>query len=104
MYSKRDFDQIDHNYFNVKAMNGYNICLQSKNSKHYWTIQCQEFKNKRSLIVFHRHYSSGYFHVQSHYHPRTVEQAQDLIKEHDNFHLTVRLKNKKGRNKKQRAN
>ena len=64
----------------------------------------KSLKNRRSLIVFHRHDSSGYFHVQSHYHPRTIEQAQNLIKEHDNFHLTVRLKNKKGRNKKQRVN
>ena len=104
MYSKKDFDQIDYNYFYVKTLNAYNICLQSKNSKHYWNIQCQEIKNRRSLIVLHRHKNSGDFHIQPHYHPRTIEQAQDLIKEHDEFHLNVRLKNKNGRSKKQRVN
>lgn len=104
MYSKKDFDQIDYNYFYVKTLNAYNICLQSKNSIHYWNIQCQEIKNRRSLIVLHRHENSGNFHVQLYYHPRTIEQAQDLIKEHDEFHLNVRLKNKNGRNKKQRVN
>lgn len=90
MFTRKDISQIDRDYFVVNATTLYNICLVSKNTKHHWTIQPQSINGHRSLIVLHRHGNSGEFHVQPHFHPRTISQAQDLIKSHDRFQLNGR--------------
>ena len=90
MFTRKDISQIDRDYFVVNATTLYNICLVSKNTKHHWTIQPQTINGHRSLIVLHRHGNSGEFHVQPHFHPRTISQAQDLIKSHDRFQLNGR--------------
>lgn len=90
MFDKKDILQIDRDYFIVKSSTCYNICLQSKNTKHHWTIQPVTNNGFRSLIVLHRHGNSGDFHIQPKFHPRTVSQAQELIKSHDLFQLNGR--------------
>ena len=90
MFTQKDISQIDRDYFVVNATTLYNICLVSKNTKHHWTIQPQTINGHRSLIVLHRHGKSGEFHVQPHFHPRSISQAQDLIKSHDRFQLNGR--------------
>ena len=90
MFNKKDLSQIDKTYFKVAAATCYNICLQSKNTKHHWIIQSIINNGFRSLIIYHRHGNNGEFHIQPRFHPRSVAQAQELIKSHDLFQLNGR--------------
>ena len=90
MFTQKDMKQIDRDYFVVTATNLYNICLVSKNTKHSWIIQPRTDNGHRSLIILHRHGTSGEYHTQPHFHPRSILQAQELIKSHDLFQLNGR--------------
>lgn len=93
MFTKKDMQQIDYEYFIVKNTTLYNICLVSKNTKHSWIIQPRMNNGYRSLTVLHRHGEIGEYHTQPYFHPHTITEAQVLIKLHDDFQLNGR-KNK----------
>ena len=90
MFNKKDLSQIDRVYFKVNAATCYNICLQSKNTKHHWIIQAIMNNGFRSLIIHHRHGNIGEYHIQPRFHPRSVKQAQEMIKSHDLYQLNGR--------------
>lgn len=91
MYSSKDFLLVDHNYFEIILLTNNHIQLKSKNTGHYWDIECQNpFYNVCSLVVHHKHKINQEFHIQKQAHPRTILDAQRLIKEHDMWHLNGR--------------
>ena len=83
--------QIDRGYFIVQKETLFHIQLKSKNTKHIWDIESQSiFHNKRSLVIYHKHNESDPFHAQPKFHPRTIIEAQEMIKSHDKWHLNGR--------------
>ena len=85
MFGKNDWDQIDNEYFKVIEASMYHITLKSNTTGHIWDIYCRYYPGGRSIIVYHKHRDSDPFHKQKGYHPQTIAQAQDLIKDHDRY-------------------
>ncbi len=93
MFSKKDFEQIDRDYFYVKSETGYNIILQSQNTNHIWTIHCADLSERVRIIeVYHQHKESDISHIQPNFHPHSVKEAQIMIKKHDAYQLNGRKK------------
>lgn len=91
MFTKAEMKQIDRQYFVVQKETLFHICLKSKNTEHIWDIESRSvFWGKRSLVVHHKHKETDPFHVQPGFHPRTVMEAQELIKNHDTWYLNGR--------------
>ncbi len=91
MFTRADVEKIDKAYFQIISTSSYHIILKSKNTGHSWDIQCKElFSGRQSLVIHHKHVDSDPFHDQLHLHPRTVIDAQRLIKEHDLFQMRGR--------------
>lgn len=88
MFTRKDISQIDRDYFVVNATTLYNICMVSKNTNHSWIIQPRTINGHRSLIILHRHGTSGEYHTQPYFHPRSILQAQELIKSAAGFHTS----------------
>lgn len=66
----------------------YHIIIRSKNTKHYWDIAYVAVTIDRPQIaIFHKYKAEDAFHRQKNFNPRSVEDAQALIKDHDIFHL-----------------
>jgi len=83
MFDKNDISQIDRDHFQVIEESCYHIVLKSKNTGHTWDITCRYHPGGRSLIVNHKHKDSDPYHEQPGFHPLTIKQAQDMIKNHD---------------------
>ena len=90
MFTKEDFSDIDTVYFSVKSFTGYHIILKSKNTGHIWDIYYRPFPGGHSLVIHHKHKEKDPFHQQPYFHPRTLEEAQDMIKKHDTWQLKGR--------------
>lgn len=93
MFTKKDYTFIDTKYFDVEHISLYYIILKSKNTKHIWSIysQCTTL-GKRSLVISHKHHAIDQFHIQKWMHPKSVIEAQEMIKKHDIWHLKNRKK------------
>lgn len=88
MFEAKDFKKIDMKYFEIVSKTSYHIIIRSKNTKHYWDIAYVAVTIDRPQIaIFHKHKAEDAFHRQKNFNPRSVEDAQALIKDHDIFHL-----------------
>ena len=91
MFNQHDFDKIDRTYFDVLQISGYHIILKSKNTKHIWDLYFKETQiGKSSIIISHKHNDTDPFHEQAQMHPKSVDEAQLLIKDHDRWHIQNR--------------
>ena len=91
MFTKDDFRKLDKTYFEVIRKTAYYLDLKSKNTGHSWSIYYYELDMSHySLVVRHKHHDKDDYHMQLRCHPRTVKEAQDLIKQHDTWHLNGR--------------
>ena len=90
MFTKSELNQIDQNYFNIINSSAFHIILESRNTKHIWDIYCGIGFRGRSLEIYHKHHSSESFHRQKRMHPRTIFEAQTMIKSHDEWHINGR--------------
>jgi hypothetical protein len=88
MISKTELKAIDSQYFNVQQMESYTIYVQSKNTRHFWGIQVEEFPTFRHYRIYHKHNSYDEFH--RHRDARSLSAAIDQIKSHDAFQLNGR--------------
>lgn len=92
MFSKKETAQIDRKYFDVIHVTGYHIIVRSKNTGHYWDIESVElFFGKKIISIMHKHNREDTYHIQKRFHPRSVEEAQEMIKKHDDFHIRERV-------------
>ncbi len=88
MFSKEELESIDREYFQVINGTSFHIIIKSKNTSHIWDIESQcIIPGKRSLVIHHKHKEEQPFHIQLNFHPKTVEEAQDLIKHHDTWQM-----------------
>ncbi len=88
MISKTELKAIDNLYFVVLQMGCYTIYVQSKNTKHFWGIQLEEFPTFRHFKIYHKHNSHDEYH--RHRDARSLSIAIDQIKSHDAFQLSGR--------------
>ena len=88
MYTEKDFENIDENNYNVCSRTAYHIILKSTRTGHFWDIECRELHpGTRQLVIYHKHNENDAFHEQPNMHPKTVDEAQDMIKRHDEWFL-----------------
>lgn len=91
MFEKDEFEKLDNQYFKIFQKTAFHIILMSKNTNHFWDIESKSlFYGQRAIVVHHKHKKEDNFHVQLRFHPRTIDEAQNLIIEHDLWHLNGR--------------
>jgi hypothetical protein len=89
MISKTELKAIDSQYFNVIQEGCFAVYLQSKNTKHFWGIQVEEFPPFfRHFKIYHKHNSHNDYH--RHRDAKSLSVAIDQIKSHDTFQLNGR--------------
>lgn len=88
MISKTEFKSVDTQYFNVLQMGCFGIYVQSKNTKHFWAIQVEEYPTFRHFKIYNKHNSSDKYH--RHRDARNLSVAIKQIKNHDAFQLDGR--------------
>ncbi len=69
---------------------GYHITLESNLTGHIWDIACRENPNGKSLVISHAHKAADTPHIQPRMHPRSLKEAQEMIKDHDKWHMEGR--------------
>ncbi len=87
MFEKKEFEYIDREYFQVINETCYHLILKSKNTGHTWDITCKDNPGGRSLVILHKHKDDYPFHEQPTMLPRSIEDARDMIKEHDAWQI-----------------
>ncbi len=91
MFDTKEFENVDREYFEVINETCYHLTLKSCNTGHTWDIECRDnLNNTRSLVISHKHKDSYPFHIQPNFHPRSIEEAQEMFKAHDTWHLDGR--------------
>ncbi len=94
MFKKEDLQCLDRKYFEILQESGYHITMESNLTGHIWDIAWRENPTGKSFVISHKHKASDPFHLQPRMHPKTVEEAQEMIKDHDRWVLEKK-KNKK---------
>ncbi|MCR5604636.1 MAG: hypothetical protein K6G27_13180 [Lachnospiraceae bacterium] len=93
MFTKQEFKKLDRKYFDVVLKTTYYIDLKSRNTGHTWSIYCKQLTmDRRELVVRHKHRDKDEYHIQPRFHPRNIDEAQKMIKDHDRWHLNGRRK------------
>lgn len=88
MFSKEELKLVDKEYFHILNKTAFHVLVKSKNTLHIWDIESQSITpGKRSLVIHHKHKDEQPFHTQLNFHPKTLEEAQDLIKKHDEWQM-----------------
>ena len=101
MFTQKEIQSIDRSYFNVIFAGCYSITLQSKNTKHYWCIQHEEYPTFKTCQITHKHNRSDEYHP--HRNQPTLQKAIQERKSHDNFQINVRDTEKRARRKQSAA-
>lgn len=93
MFTKKDIKSIDRNYFTVFFVGCFCIVLQSKNTKHIWSINHEEFGEQKRCVICHKHNEYDAYHFQRY--AKNIDCAISKIKEHDFYQLNGRKNVKK---------
>ena len=91
MFTRQEFKKLDGKYFDVLLRSAYYINLKSRNTGHTWSIYSKQLTvDRRELEISHKHKDNDEYHVQLRFHPRNIDEAQRMIKDHDRWHLNGR--------------
>ena len=85
MFTKKDIESIDRNYFRVKSAGCYGITLQSKNTKHCWYITSEEYGQIKTCTIYHTHHEGTPMH--QHGHGGNLNTCIRKIKDHDVYQI-----------------
>jgi hypothetical protein len=88
MITKTELKSIDTRYFDVILIGCFSIYVRSKNTKHYWAIQVEEYPTFRHYKIYHKHNYHDEYH--RHRDAKSLSVAIDQIKSHDTFQLNGR--------------
>lgn len=88
MFTQRQLNTIDRNYFIVFEASPYQVIIKSKNTRHFWKIRSEDDKQK--IIIYHSHQGDCNYHF--HYSVGSLEKAIHEIKNHDIFQIKHRAK------------
>ena len=94
MFSNEDLKCLDPKYFNIIAVNEYDVTIQSYNTGHYWYLHNPEYPEKGTVIIFHSHHADRKGRIRYHMHGRanTLRQAVRSIRGHDQWQMNGRKK------------
>ena len=88
MFNSDDLKCLDPAYFNIIAVDDYDVTIMSRNTGHYWYIHNCEWPDVGSVVVFHKHrYQHPYY---QHNRANTLSQAVRSIKRHDRWQMNGR--------------
>lgn len=88
MFSIEELKHVDKEYFEVISCTASHVQLKSKNTHHIWDIESQELTDgKVSILVHHKHSETYPYHVQPGFHPKSIKEAQEQIKKHDEWQM-----------------
>ncbi len=88
MFTQKELNMVDKNYFYVIDISDNIIILQSKNTLHGWHIF--QIENTSTCIIYHRHENQTEYH--KHGYSKSLEGAIKQIKSHDSFQIQKRWK------------
>ena len=96
MYTEKDFESIDDKNFTASDKTATHIILKSNSTGHFWDVECRELRHgQQQLVISHRHNETDPFHRQPNMHPKTVAEAMEMIKKHDDWFLEKKTEKKK---------
>ena len=96
MFTQKDLQSIDRNYFIVKFEGCYGVTLQSKNTKHCWFITSEDYGHFQTCTIFHTHHEGTPMH--EHGHGKTLYSCMKKIKDHDVYQIIKDSKKRRARN------
>lgn len=86
MFTQKQLQSLDPNYFDIIQATGYCIVLRNKCTGHYWAIGGNGYGS--SVSIRHRHNLQSPWHLQSFYgKAHTLQGAIKSIRAHDNYQL-----------------
>jgi hypothetical protein len=88
MFSAEELQSLDRKYFNVIAVNDYDVTVMSRNTGHYWYMHNPEYPESGTIILFHRHTGDQPYHYQKR--EKSLRSAVRYIRKHDRFQLNGR--------------
>lgn len=86
MFSKKEIDSIDVEYFRIIQLSGYAITIQSKNTRHCWHIISQICGNRSICQIYHTHKERTPYHL--HRKVSCLKSAIIHIKKHDEYQMS----------------
>ena len=88
MFSTEELNSLDRKYFNVIAVNDYDVTIMSRNTGHYWYLHNPEYPEVDTIVLFHRHNGNLPYHFQRH--EKNLRTAVRYIRKHDRFQMNGR--------------
>ena len=85
MFNTEDLKCLDPKYFNIIAVDDYDVTVMSRNTGHYWCLHNPEYPGEGTVIIFHKHKFSHPYH--QHGRANTLRQAVRGIKSHDKWQM-----------------
>ncbi|MCR5232985.1 MAG: hypothetical protein K6E53_03650 [Lachnospiraceae bacterium] len=94
MFTAKELNMVSRKYFRVVDIEEDVITLISKNTHHGWHIYRpkNEYQQVKNCILFHRHENQTEYHRHGYY--KSLDEALDQIRRHDNFQINTRWKGK----------
>lgn len=68
--------RLDSKYFNIIAVDNYDVTIMSRNIRHYWYRYNPEYTGEGTVIIFHKHKFSHPYH--QHGRTNTLRQREGL--------------------------
>ena len=62
MFTQKEVNSIDLEYFCIIQLGGYAVTIKSKNTRHCWHIVSQSYKTHSSCQVYHTHQENTPYH------------------------------------------
>ncbi len=88
MYTQKELNMIDRDYFFVIDVQDNTMILQSQNTLHGWHILKLDYVD--IFLIYHRHENQTEYH--KHGYAKTFQEAINQIKKHDNYQIYDRWK------------
>lgn len=85
LFNSEDLKCLDDKYFNIIAVDDYDVTVMSRNTGHYWYLHNPEYPGEGTVIIFHKHKFSHPYH--QHGRANTLRQAVKGIKSHDKWQM-----------------
>ena len=83
MFSAEEIQSIDKKYFNIIAVNEYDVTIMSRNTGHFWYPHNPEYPERGTVILFHRHNGCLPYHFQRR--ENSLWTAVRYIRKHDRY-------------------
>lgn len=85
MFTQKELDSIDLEYFRIIQLGGYAVTIKSKNTRHCWHIVSQSYKNYSSCQIYHTHQEHTPYHL--HGKAGSLQAAIQVVQNHDTYLL-----------------